>query len=108
MIVWAWLLISSAGTVVATVSLLDAIRDFRSLGELRNGRRILTIREIRIEAGRLVIQSSFALLGLLAVLAGAVGEVNVGTLILVGANAILLTNSVLDLRDRIRLRRLIG
>lgn len=108
MIVWAWLLISSVGTIVAAVSLIDAYRDFRGLGDVRNGRRILTIREIRIEAGRLAIQFSFAFLGLLAVLAGASGDVNIGTLILVGANAILLTNSVLDLRDRLRLRRLIG
>lgn len=108
MIVWAWLLISLAGTVIAMVSLVDAINDYRGLGEIRNGRRILAIREIRVEAGRLAIQSSFALLGLLAVLAGAQGEVNVGTLILVGANAILLANSVLDLRDRLRLRRMIG
>jgi hypothetical protein len=103
-----WFFISLAGIVVAAFSLLDAISDFRGLGEIRNGRRIMAKREMRVEFGRLVIQGGFAFLGGLAIYLGEYGEVNVGTLILVGANAILLTNSVLDLRDRLRLRRLIA
>lgn len=113
MIVWLWLLTSSAGTVVAAISLVDAIRDYRSLGEIRNGRRILALREIRVEGVRLVIQSSWASLGLLALLAGGTAaggteELSLGRVVLILSNGLLLINSSLDLRDRLRLRRLIG
>lgn len=104
MIVWIWTLAASVGAVIAAWNCWDAYRDLDALGPVTNGRRILAIGYVRREAVRLLIQVTWAGIGAMALLGlqGPLAELLVAT-----AGAVAL-NTILDARDRIRLRRIIG
>lgn len=107
MILWVWTLAASIGAMVALWATWDAYLDLRDLGDAANGRRLLGVGWVRREAIRLLIQVSWAGIGF-AALQGPEGPVNPIVLILVGTNVALALNTILDARDRIRVRRIIG
>lgn len=106
MIVWIWTAIAFLGALIAAWNTLDAWADLRALGSLSNGRRLIARGWVRRELVRLFIQVSWALIGFLS-LSTASGEVNLIVVLLLATNAALTLNTILDARDRIRLRRIL-
>ena len=107
MIVWIWTLTASAGALIATWNTWDAWADLRALGMASNGRRVIALGWVRRELIRVFIQASWAFIGFLA-LPTASNAVSPLGLLLVATNIALAVNTVLDARDRIVLRRIIG
>lgn len=107
MIVWIWTVAASVGALIAAWNLWDAYRDLEALGPVQNGRRIIGIGWVRRESIRFLIQVSWAGIGF-AALPTASGNINPIVLILVGTNLAVALNTMLDMRDRLRLRRIIG
>lgn len=107
MIVWVWTIAALVGAVIAAWATYDAVLDLRALGATSNGRRILAVGWVRREAIRFLIQVTWAGIGF-AALQRPEGPANPLVLLLVGTNVALALNTILDARDRIRLRRIIG
>ena len=107
MIVIIWTLTATFGALIAVWNSYDAWLDLRSLGTLSNGRRIIAAGWVRRELFRVFIQSSWALIGYLA-LPTASGAINPIVLLLLTTNVALAVSTILDARDRIVLRRIIG
>lgn len=51
-----WITISSLGSILSILSVVDAVADYRSLGDIQNGRRIYARGRVGREAVRLVVQ----------------------------------------------------
>jgi hypothetical protein len=104
-----WTASSSIGALIAALNLFDAYGDLRALGPVQNGRRIIARGWVRSEAIRLGIQLAWALVGVLALLMTRPGPapISILTLILIGTNVALATNTILDARERLALRRLL-
>ena len=107
MIVWVWTAVAVIGALFAAWNTYDAWLDLRALGPLQNGRRIIARGWVRRELFRFFIQSVWALIGVWT-LPRANGEVNVVAVLLVLTNMAVAANTVLDAKDRIALRRIIG
>lgn len=107
MIVTIWTLTASIGTLIAVWNTWDAWLDLRALGPLRNGRRLIARGWVRRELFRVFIQVSWAFIGFLA-LPTASDEVTPIVLLLLSTNVAVAANTILDARDRIVLRRVIG
>lgn len=107
MIVWVWTIAASVGAIIAAWNVIDAYIDLQALGPVSNGRRIIGIGWVRREAVRFLIQAGWAFIGFMA-LPTATDAINPVVLILVGTNVAVALNTILDARDRIRLRRIIG
>lgn len=110
MILWIWTISASVGAVFAALNLIDAYRDLHDLGDAQNGRRILGRGWVRGELIRLLIQASWAFIGIVALQVPAQPDAPVSllTLLLIGTNVGLALNTILDARDRRALRRILG
>ena len=106
MIVLAWVLLAGAGSIVSGWNTFDAYLDLRALGSLSNGRRIIAVGWARREAIRCGVQFLWLLLGLSAL--GRDVALAPGIVVLLATNLALLVSTILDARDRLRLRRIIG
>ena len=98
-----WTAVSIAGAVLAAIGVYEAAHDLRALALLVNGRRTVAFMHLRNQAGRLVINGTWVLLGFASLLDDRLTEWTPGVVILVAANLILTTNAALDLRARRRL-----
>lgn len=109
MLVWIWTGSASIGVLIAALNLVDAMRDLRSLGVVRNGRRIIAHGWIRNEAIRLGIQAVWAFIGILALLDAAShnAPITLLGLLFIGTNLALAVGTILDARDRRTLRRIL-
>lgn len=102
---WTWTIISAAAALVAAWGFLDAWSDRRALANRRNGRRRIANGYMRAEVIRLAIGIGWTWIGASAIASGSASSWSLIVLILVGANAGMLINSILDARDRIAVRR---
>jgi hypothetical protein len=98
-----WLGLAASGIWLAYVNGNEALQDFQALGGHTNGRRTISVGNIRREIIRGLIQVDFAILGILALLDVLGGVVFVAGLLL--ASVGMQTNSWLDRRDRVYLNR---
>lgn len=98
-----WTLISAIGVLVAVWGTLDSWGDLRALRHNTNGRRIIAIGYLRGELIHLVILSAWTVLGYLALERASTW--NPGTVVLIVGNGLLVLRSVLDARDRLRVRK---
>lgn len=107
MIVIVWTIAAMIGAAVAAWGAYDAYRDLRALDSGANGRRILAVGWVRREFIRFGIQAVWAVIGVLAI-PNATNAVNPIALLLVGTNVAVAVNTIMDARERILLRRIIG
>lgn len=108
MIIYIWTVASLVGAVIAAWNLGDAWRDLRALDStVINGRRILAEGWVRREVVRFGIQAVWSLIGFLA-LPTADAPVNPLAILLLSTNLAVMTNTLLDAHERIKLRRIIN
>lgn len=104
-----WTLVALIGVYYSTRNVYDGFADLKSLGELKNGRRIVAVGNIRRDVFRLTIQAIYLAIGLVAGFTPASrAPANLALAIVVGVvfifTSVLLTLSAFyDHQDRIKL-----
>lgn len=106
MIILAWVLSAGIGAIVSGWNAYDAYLDLRALGSTRNGRRIIARGWVRRESIRFLIQLGWVAIAV-PVLFRPDPEPSLILFVLVGTNLLLLISTILDARDRLRLRRIL-
>ena len=104
-----WTTLGAIGLYVGTLNAWEALHDFRSLGGLANGRRVIATDNIRRETLRAFSYLQAIVLGVIASFAPPApvrSETSyIGSLILIGILSTLVINSYLDRRSRLYLMR---
>lgn len=100
------MLSSLVGVAAALYGVYDSYNDLRALtADEQNGRRILARGGVRNHALRAIIFVAWALLGLSVIGEGNTDvPISFGIIALIGTNVVLAVLTVLDVRDRVRVR----
>lgn len=107
MIVVFWTLAAAVGTLVSGWNAWEARRDLAALGDITNGRRIIAVGWVRREGIRLAIQAVWLFIGILSLPSAGNSALTPIAMLLVATTVAVTVNTVMDARDRIRLRRIL-